>query len=77
MYETFALFNWEAYKKFLGALGTFQDNPIAPLIGVLPADCYNHRFFTHGFITQAASFTGWTFYIVIFRIIWFVNGFNQ
>ena len=77
MYETFALFNWETYKKLLGALGTFQDNPIAPLVRKLPADCYNHRFFTHGFVAKATTFTGGTFHIVVFRVVWFVDGFNQ
>lgn len=71
------LFFCEADDEFLGALRTFQDDPAAPVRGRVALDGECHHLVARWLVAQAASFAGWTFYIIIFAIVWFIDLLNH
>ena len=71
------LFFGKADNKGLGALGTFEEYPIAPLMGGLALYGNRHYFFAHRLVAQAAAFAGRTFYKIAGDIVWFIDLFNQ
>lgn len=71
------LFFGKADNKGLGALGTFEEYPIAPLMSRTALYGDRHYLFAYRLVAQAASFAGWTFYKIAGDIVWFIDLFNQ
>lgn len=71
------LFFGEADNKGLGALGTFEEYPIASLVGGTALYGDGHYLFAYRLVAQATSFAGRTFYKIAGDIFRFVDLFNQ